>query len=56
MTGTAAEITPVREVDRRTVGTGKPGPLTLQVQKLYGEGVRGRVEFMKPMLTPFEVP
>jgi branched-chain amino acid aminotransferase len=55
MTGTAAEITPVREVDRRAVGTGKPGPLTLQVQKLYSEGVRGRVEFMKPMLTPFKV-
>ncbi len=54
MTGTAAEITPVREVDRRMVGQGSPGDMTLQVQKLYSEGVRGRIEFMRPMLTTFE--
>ena len=55
MTGTAAEITPVREVDRRPIGTGRPGKLSTQVQKLYAEGVRGRVEFMQPMLTQFKV-
>lgn len=32
MTGTAAEITPVRSVDRMPVGTGKPGPITKAVQ------------------------
>ena len=52
---TAAEITPVRQVDRRAVGSGRPGELTLKVQKLYGDGVRGRIEFMRSMLTPFEV-
>ena len=55
MTGTAAEITPVREVDRRAIGAGRPGPLTTQVQRLYSEGVRGRIEFMQSMLTPFSV-
>ena len=41
-TGTAAEITPVREVDNRTVGTGKPGPITQYVQETYFRTVRGQ--------------
>jgi len=40
-TGTAAEVTPVREIDDRSVGTGAPGPLTARVQELYGRAVRG---------------
>ncbi|EPX55514.1 Branched-chain amino acid aminotransferase [Cystobacter fuscus DSM 2262] len=40
-TGTAAEITPVREVDDRMVGTGKPGPITQYVQETYFRAVRG---------------
>ncbi|WP_338866950.1 branched-chain amino acid transaminase [Myxococcus stipitatus] len=40
-TGTAAEITPVREVDNRTVGTGKPGPIGTFVQETYFRTVRG---------------
>ncbi|WP_290885377.1 branched-chain amino acid transaminase [Arenimonas sp.] len=35
MCGTAAEITPIRSVDGRQVGTGKPGPVTRRVQDLY---------------------
>jgi branched-chain amino acid aminotransferase len=35
MCGTAAEITPIRSVDGRQVGSGKPGPLTLQMQALF---------------------
>jgi len=35
MCGTAAEITPIRSVDGRPVGTGKPGPLTLRMQELF---------------------
>ncbi|MFL5560002.1 MAG: branched-chain amino acid transaminase [Gemmatimonadaceae bacterium] len=34
-TGTAAEITPIRSVDRVTIGAGKPGPITLAVQDRY---------------------
>ena len=41
MCGTAAEVTPVREVDRRRVGDGKPGPLTRKVQEAYMAAVRG---------------
>jgi branched-chain amino acid aminotransferase len=40
-TGTAAEVTPVREVDNRLVGDGKPGPLTRAVQETYFRVVRG---------------
>ena len=35
MCGTAAEITPIRSVDGRPVGSGKPGPLTLRMQELF---------------------
>lgn len=40
--GTAAEITPVREVDDRQVGTGKPGPIVKLVQETYFRAVRGQ--------------
>lgn len=40
-TGTAAEITPIREVDRRTIGEGRPGPLTRKLQDTFFEVVRG---------------
>lgn len=42
MTGTAAEITPVRELDHRQIGTGKPGPVTQKVQALYFDLVKGK--------------
>lgn len=42
LTGTAAEITPVREVDHRQVGQGKPGPITQKVQKDFFEMVKGK--------------
>ena len=51
MTGTAAEITPIREVDRREVGT--PGPITKMVQETYVNGVRGQVDWMKPFITTY---
>ena len=47
MTGTAAEITPVREIDRRTIGSGRPGPVTRRVQEIYLSGVRGGVDWMQ---------
>jgi branched-chain amino acid aminotransferase len=43
-TGTAAEVTPVREVDDRTVGDGTPGPITKRTQELYSAAVRGQLE------------
>lgn len=41
VTGTAAELTPVRELDGRKIGTGKPGPITKSLQKAFFEIVRG---------------
>lgn len=42
--GTAAELTPIREVDDRQIGEGKPGPVTQKLQTLYFNVVRGKVE------------
>ncbi|MEX0907024.1 MAG: branched-chain amino acid transaminase, partial [Gemmatimonadota bacterium] len=42
-TGTAAEVTPVRSVDRNTVGAGGAGPITLRLQRRYLDIVHGRV-------------
>lgn len=39
--GTGAEVTPIREVDGRQIGDGKPGPLTSRLQELYFRVVRG---------------
>ena len=44
MTGTAAEVTPIREYDDRTIGNGGRGPLTEQLQTLYFDVVHGRNE------------
>jgi len=41
VTGTAAELTPVREIDHRTIGTGKPGPVTRALQEAFFSIVRG---------------
>lgn len=41
-TGTAAEITPIREVDDRSVGNEAPGPVTRKLQALFFDVVRGR--------------
>ena len=40
-TGTAAEITPIRSVDRITIGEGKCGPITKQLQTIYFEVIHG---------------
>lgn len=41
LTGTAAEVTPVREIDNRTIGAGTPGPITTRLQKRFFDVVRG---------------
>jgi len=42
MTGTAAEVTPVTELDDRKIGSGKPGPITLKVCQAFDGALRGR--------------
>ena len=44
MTGTAAEVTPIRQVDNRDIGTGKPGPVTRRAQQLYGDAFSGKLD------------
>jgi branched-chain amino acid aminotransferase len=41
-TGTAAEVTPIREVDGRTIGSGAPGPVTRRLQERFFDVVSGR--------------
>jgi branched-chain amino acid aminotransferase len=41
-TGTAAEVTPIRELDNRAIGAGTAGPITKQLQKLYFDVVTGK--------------
>jgi branched-chain amino acid aminotransferase len=41
-TGTAAEVLPIRELDGRVIGDGKPGSITLRLQSLYFDQVRGK--------------
>ena len=41
-TGTAAEVTPIREIDNRSIGNGGRGPLTEKLQSLYFEQVKGQ--------------
>ncbi|MEN3034153.1 MAG: branched-chain-amino-acid transaminase [Aquificaceae bacterium] len=52
LTGTAAEITPVIEIDNRPVGDGKIGQITKELQELYFKAVRGKIERYKSWLTP----
>jgi len=51
-TGTAAEITPVRELDGRCIGTGRPGPVTARLQELFFAVVHGREARYTDWLTP----
>ena len=51
-TGTAAEVTPIREVDDRTIGAGNRGPVTERLQTLYFDVVHGRVDRYSDWLTP----
>ncbi len=53
MTGTAAEVTPVREVDNRRIGTGTPGHLTKKIQETYFRAVRGEEPRYREWLTPY---
>lgn len=51
MCGTAAEVTPVREVDYRPVGNGNPGKFTKEIQETYRKAVRGQIPWLKHHIT-----
>ena len=50
-TGTAAEVTPIREIDRRVIGRGARGPLTEKLQSAYFDCVKGRAPAHRNWLT-----
>jgi branched-chain amino acid aminotransferase len=50
-TGTAAEVTPIREVDGRSIGSGTRGPITERLQSMYFDVVHGRSEAHRDWLT-----
>ena len=51
-TGTAAEVTPIRELDNRMIGDGSRGPITEKLQSAYFDLVHGRLPAHKAWLTP----
>ncbi|HIQ48791.1 MAG TPA: branched-chain-amino-acid transaminase [Aquifex aeolicus] len=52
LTGTAAEITPIVEIDNRKIGNGEIGEITKQLQDIYFRAVRGKIPRYKNWLTP----
>ncbi|HEX4109162.1 MAG TPA: branched-chain amino acid transaminase [Solirubrobacteraceae bacterium] len=52
LTGTAAELVPVREVDDHAVGTGKPGEITRHLQQAFDDALHGRTERYREWLDP----
>jgi branched chain amino acid: 2-keto-4-methylthiobutyrate aminotransferase / branched chain amino acid aminotransferase len=51
-TGTAAEVTPIREVDNRTIGTGIRGPVTTKLQAAFFDVVKGKNPAYRHWLQP----
>jgi len=51
-TGTAAEITPIRELDNRAIGSGQRGPLTQRLQQLFFDVTAGKSERYRQWLHP----
>ena len=56
MTGTAAHLTPVVEVDRRNVGTGEIGPITRRLSDLFYDVIRGKNDNYRHWCTPGRIP
>jgi branched-chain amino acid aminotransferase len=50
-TGTAAEVTPIRELDRRAIGQGTRGPVTELIQKQFFDIVNGKSSTYDKWLT-----
>lgn len=55
MCGTAAEVTPVREIDRRVIGSGGRGPITELLQRAYFDIVKGSDNSREDWLTPYKI-
>ncbi|HSS46161.1 MAG TPA: branched-chain amino acid transaminase [Burkholderiales bacterium] len=51
-TGTAAEVTPIRELDGRAIGSGSRGPITAKIQKMFFDCVNGKSDKHRDWLAP----
>jgi branched-chain amino acid aminotransferase len=56
MSGTAAELVPVREIDDHTIGRGEPGEITRVLQDAFNDATYGRSERYREWLDPVDVP
>lgn len=50
-TGTAVEVTAIREVDWRQIGEGKPGPITTKIRSIFNDAIRGKNKKYESWLT-----
>lgn len=55
LTGTAAEVQPVSSIDGVPIGDGAPGPITVRLQRLYGQVARGEVDRYLNWVEPIDV-
>jgi branched-chain amino acid aminotransferase len=53
LTGTAAEVTPVRDIDGHSIGNGGRGPITERMQSAYRDAVTGKLAGRESWLTPY---
>ena len=56
VSGTAAELTPLREIDDHAIGDGRPGEITRTVQAAFEDALHGRSERYREWLDPVPVP
>jgi branched-chain amino acid aminotransferase len=56
LSGTAAELVPVREIDDHNIGTGEPGPVTRQIQRTFDDALHGRDQRYSDWLDVVDVP
>jgi branched-chain amino acid aminotransferase len=56
MSGTAAELVPVREIDDHAIGAGEPGPVTVEIQRVFDDALHGRDPRYTDWLDVVQVP
>jgi branched-chain amino acid aminotransferase len=56
MSGTAAELVPVREIDDHRIGAGEPGPITRELQRVFDDALHGRDPRYRDWIDVVKVP
>ncbi|MDQ7056874.1 MAG: hypothetical protein Q9M89_10715 [Persephonella sp.] len=52
--GTGAQVSPVVEIDHRKIGDGEPGKITKEIQSVYFDAVRGKIEKYRDWVMPIK--